>query len=458
MNRKMVLSGLLVIGALGAGGFGLYRLGLERGMATVSGDSAQHHAEPAAKSVVDPSRWGIAEGEAATRRHIETGLRAGDIDPVIGRAILYYHDPMMPGKKFEAPGKSPFMDMMLVPVYAAGAGTAAAESDTNAVTVSSRLQQNLGLRTGEVVEGTLAPVIRAVGAVAWNERRQVVVQARATGFVEKLYVQATLDRVVEGQPLFDVYVPDWVAVQQDYLLLRRTQTQGSDLDSLVDAARQRMRQAGMSAAQIAAIEKTGRLQRRITVYAPRAGVVTELMAREGSTVTPGMTLARITDMDTVWVQAEVPESQIAGLRDGDVVSAEAPALPGVQFEGQIQALLPEVNPSTRTRKARMELTNTEGRLVPGMLVHVQLRSAHVRSGLLIPTEALIPTGRRTLVMLAEADGHFRPVAVETGIEQGEQTEIRSGLVKGQKIVVSGQFLLDSEASVRGMEARAGGAP
>ena len=163
MNRKMVLSGLLVIGALGAGGFGLYRLGLERGMATVSGDSAQHHAEPAAKSVVDPSRWGIAEGEAATRRHIETGLRAGDIDPVIGRAILYYHDPMMPGKKFEAPGKSPFMDMMLVPVYAAGAGTAAAESDTNAVTVSSRLQQNLGLRTGEVVEGTLAPVIRAVG-------------------------------------------------------------------------------------------------------------------------------------------------------------------------------------------------------------------------------------------------------------------------------------------------------
>ncbi|NPU90661.1 MAG: efflux RND transporter periplasmic adaptor subunit [Gammaproteobacteria bacterium] len=458
MNRKMILPGLLVIGALGAGGFGLYRLGLEQGIANVSVGTAENHGGHAAKSTTDPSSWGIAEGEIATRRHIEAGLRAGDIDPVTGRVILYYQDPMMPGKKFEAPGKSPFMDMMLVPVYAGGANPAGVESDTDTVTVSPRLQQNLGLRVGEVVEGKLMPEIRAVGAVAWNERRQVVVQARATGFVEKLHVQATLDRVSEGQPLFDLYVPDWVAVQQDYLLLRRTQTQGNDLDSLLEAVRQRMRQAGMSAAQIASIEKTGRLQTRMSLYAPRAGVVTELMVREGSTVTPGMTLARITDTDSIWVQAEVPESQTAELREGDPVSAEAAALPGVRFEGQIQALLPEVNPSTRTRKARMELINTERRLVPGMLVHVQLRSTQARSGLLVPTEALIPTGRRTLVMLAEAEGHFRPVEVETGIEQGEQTEIRSGLFKGQKVVVSGQFLLDSAASLRGVEARAGGAP
>ena len=142
-----------------------------------------------------PVNLGIPEGEAATRRHIEAGLKAGEIDPITGRKVLYYHDPMVPGKKFEAPGKSPFMDMMLVPAYAGGEGT-----DASTVTVSPRIQQNLGLRTGEVTEGRLAPEILAVGAIAWNERDQVVVQARAMGFVEKLHVRATLDPVARGKP------------------------------------------------------------------------------------------------------------------------------------------------------------------------------------------------------------------------------------------------------------------
>ena len=160
---------------------------------------------------------GAAEGEAATRRHIETGLKAGDVDPVSGKRILYYHDPMVPGNKFDKPAKSPFMDMMLVPVFAEG------ESDQGKVTVSPRIQQNLGVRTTEVTEGMLAPQVSAVGNIAFNERDQAVVQTRAAGFVERLYVRATLDRVAKGQPLVDLYFPDWIAAQEEFLAVRRMQ-------------------------------------------------------------------------------------------------------------------------------------------------------------------------------------------------------------------------------------------
>lgn len=452
MNHKNIVIVLLVGGMLGGAGFGLYRLGLQQGMtlsaAPGGSTSVASERQAAATATVDPSTWGIPEGEAATRRHIEAGLKGGEVDPVTGRRVLYYHDPMVPGKKFEVPGKSPFMNMMLVPAYAGGEG-----ADASTVTVSSRIQQNLGQRTGEVTEGRLAPEILAVGALAWNERDQVVVQARSMGFVEKLHVRATLDPVARGQALFDLYVPDWVAAQEDFLALRRMR--GSDLAPLVDAARQRMRQAGMDEAQIGLVEKSNAVQARMTLHAPIGGVLTELTAREGSTVMPGMTLARINGIGTVWAHAEVPESQAARLRIGAPVKARSPALPGTVFEGHVQALLPEVNAGTRTLKARMELRNTAGRLVPGMFIQMTLFDHKGGKALLVPTEALIHTGIRTLVMAAEKDGTFRPVEVTTGIEADGMTEVHSGLQAGQKVVLSGQFLIDSEASLKGVEARLG---
>lgn len=443
MNKQQMVLSLIAAGALGAAGFGLYRMGVQQGMGHTPVVAEGVAAAQAA--VVDPSSWGIPEGGAATMRHMETGLKAGAVDPVTGRKILYYHDPMVPGKKFDAPAKSPFMDMMLVPAYAGSAG-----SDSGTVTVSSRIQQNLGVRTGEVVEGALTPEISAVGAIAWNERGQTNVQARATGFVEKLYVRATLDHVTKGQPLFELYVPDWVAAQEDYLSVRRMQ--GHNLETLVDAARQRMRQSGMSESQIALVQRSGQLQARTTITAPSSGVVTELMAREGSTVMPGMLLARINDLSTVWAQAEVPESQVAMLHPGSAVTATTPALPGQTFKGVVQALLPEVNAATRTRKARMELANHKGQLVPGMFVQMRLAEQTARSVLLVPSEALVRTGKRVLVMVAE-EGAFRPVEVQIGAEQNGQSEVLSGLAKGQKIVLSGQFLIDSEANLNGIEAR-----
>ncbi len=447
MKLKPLVIALVVIGALGAGGYGLYMFGMQRGMSMNAPATAAASTDAAASptATVGKLPQSIAEGEEATRRHIQAGLKAGDVDPSTGSKILYYHDPMMPGNKFDKPAKSPFMDMMLVPVYADAGG------DQNTVTVSPRIQQNLGVRTAEVTQGSLSPQGSAVGSIAFNERDQAVVQARATGYVEKLYVRATLDAVRQGQPLADLYVPDWIAAQEEFLSVRRMQ--GTDLAPLVDGARQRMRQVGMSDGQIRLVESSGNTQPRTTLTAPISGVVTELMVRDGMTVMAGATLFRINGLSTVWANAEVPESQAALVRPGARVQVKSPAFPGAAFDGKVQALLPEVNPSTRTLKARLELANPGSRLVPGMFVQMQFMDPRAEKSLLIPTEAVIQTGKRTVVILAEEGGRFRPVDVEAGIESAGQTEIKRGLKLGQRVVVSSQFLLDSEASLKGFEAR-----
>ena len=445
MKLKPLVISLVVVGAVGAGSYGLYMFGMQRGMGMNAPAAAASDAQTSQGAAPGKLPQSIAEGEAATRRHIQSGIKAGDVDPSTGSKVLYYHDPMVPGNKFDKPAKSPFMDMMLVPVYADG------DSDGSKVTVSPRIQQNLGVRTAEVTEGLLSPQVSAVGSIAFNERDQAVVQARATGYVEKLYVRATLDPVRQGQPLADLYVPDWIAAQEEFLSVRRMQ--GTDLESLVDGARQRMRQVGMNDAQIRLFESTGRAQPRITLTAPIGGVVTELMARDGMTVMSGATLFRINGLSTVWANAEVPESQAALVRPGAKVQAKSPAVPGVTFEGRVQALLPDVNASTRTLKARLELANPASRLVPGMFVQMQFMDQRTEKSLLIPTEAVIQTGKRTVVMLAEEGGKFRPVDVEAGIESSGQTEIKRGLKLGQRVVVSAQFLIDSEASLKGVEAR-----
>jgi Cu(I)/Ag(I) efflux system membrane fusion protein len=362
------------------------------------------------------------------------------------KKILYWHDPMVPGQKFDKPGKSPFMDMPLVPVYED-------QGSQGGVAVDPRMQQSLGVRVAEVRKGTLSPLVEAVGNVAYNERESAVVQARSNGFVERLHVRAALDPVRKGQPLAELYVPDWVAAQEEYLSVRRMS--GTRMEALVDGARQRMRLAGMSEAQIELVESTGKVQARLTLAAPIAGVIAELGAREGMTVAPGAMLFRINGLDTVWVNAELRETQAAEVRPGNGVEARTPALPAQVFKGKVGALLPEVNPATRTLKARVELANPHGELKPGMFATVNFAPAARKEALLVPSEAVIQTGKRSVVIVAQGEGRFAPVEVETGLEANGETEIRSGLEARQKVVLSGQFLIDSEASLRGAIARMG---
>lgn len=409
MNNKTIgaIAAATVLAA--AGGYGLYTLGLKRGAQATPPAAAQSE-----------------------------------------KKVLYWHDPMVPTQKFDKPGKSPFMDMQLVPVYAGEA------ADEGTVSISPRVQQNLGIRTAEVTRGSLAPAVHAVGSVAYNEREVVLVQARANGFVERLHVRAALDPVRKGQPLAELLIPDWVAAQEEYLSVRRMGS-GPGTEGLLDAARQRLRLAGMTDAQIARVEASGKAQPRMTINAPVSGVVSELDAREGMTVMAGAPLFRINGVGSVWVNAELPESLASQVRPGSEIEGSTAALPGVVFKGKVGAILPQVDQATRTLKARIELPNPRGELVPGMFVTLMARAPKGGAVLMVPSEALIRTGTRTVVMTLEKDGAFRPAEVETGAEANGQTEIRKGLQAGQRVVVSGQFLIDSEASLKGTLARLGDA-
>lgn len=448
MNKKNLLIGLVVLAALGGGGYGLWMLGMMQGMAMMSAPTspAAQGGDKGDMAKADPSTWNIPQGEAATRRHMDQGIKAGDVDPETGLRVLYYHDPMVPGRNFDSPGKSPFMDMMLVPEYAGAGG-----GDQSSVQISPRVEQNLGMRTVKVERVSLTPEVVADGTVGWNERDRSVLQARATGFVENLRVTATLDRVKKGSTLFTLYVPDWVAAQQEFLSLLNMK--GNGLDGLIAAARQRMMQVGMTASQIRTVERSGKLQTRVAVVAPRDGVVTQLMVREGMTVSSGMTMLEINGLDPVWVEAEVPESQASMVQPGNKVQAFSQAYPGEVFEGEVQTVLPQVNVNTRTIRARLSVSNPGGRLLPGMFVNMKLLDRSSPEQLALPSEAVIYTGRRSVVMLAKGEGRFTPTEIRTGQEVEGMVEVLEGLEEGQEVALSGQFLLDSEATLQGLETR-----
>ncbi len=363
---------------------------------------------------------------------------ASSADAPAGKTILYWFDPMVPQQHFDKPGKSPFMDMQLVPKYADEAG------GEGTVVIDPRVAQNLGVRTAAATTGSIERRIEAIGSVAWNERAVFVVQARSGGFVEKLYARAPLDPVAKGQPLVELLVPDWAAAQAEYLLLQHA---GKDA-GLAEAARNRLQLLGMSEEQIGLVEKAGQPQTRITLYAPLNGVIAELAVREGMTVMSGAMLFRLVDLSSVWVNAEVPEAQGAWLRPGTAVEARVPSFPGQVFRGRLSAILPEVNAATRTLRARVELANPGGRLKPGMFATLVFAQRAGSKALLVPSEAVIRTGERSVVIVAESEGKFRPHEVELGFESGGKSEIRKGLSEGAKVVVSGQFLIDSEASLR----------
>ncbi len=358
------------------------------------------------------------------------------------RPVLYWYDPMKPDQHFDKPGKSPFMDMELVPMYG---GESAAD---NGVRIDPRLTQNIGVRLATVEKGRLARGLEAVGTLTFNERLVTVVQARSAGLVERVYALAPNDVIPAGVPLADLRVPDWYGAQAEYLALRQAGEAG-----LAAAARVRLLQLGMSDALVAQVEKTGVPKAVVTVTVPQGGVLLELGVREGMTVMPGQTLARINGIGSVWLDTEVPEAQAAGLAVGLPVSATFTAWPGRVFTGRISALLPALERDTRTLRVRTEWPNPDGTLRPGLYARVSLLKPEGPDRLLIPSEAVIATGKRSVVIVAGDAGHFRPAEITPGREGDGKTEVLAGLHQGEQIVVSGQFLIDSEASLKGVLAR-----
>jgi Cu(I)/Ag(I) efflux system membrane fusion protein len=363
----------------------------------------------------------------------------------------YWYDPMHPSEHFDKPGKSPFMDMTLVPKCSETEGGASAAGATTAkdaapgsIAVDSRVVQNLGLRLAKVEQGSFARVVDTVGSVGVDEHRIEAVQVRQPGWVERLEVRAAGDSVRRGQLLAGIYSPDLLATQQEFLIAL-----GSNDPKLVEAARRRLALFGLSEAQITRVERTQQVERRVDYYAPFDGYVMDLGARQGAEVQPGNMLFQLADLNSVWITAEVPETQAAWLKPGDRAEVEVPALPGERFEGQVDFLYPELTQATRTLKVRVVVRNPRKHLRPGMFAAAHFRSMAQDHALTVPSEAVIKTGTRSFVIVADDDTHFRPARVRVGAEQGGRSEILEGLALGQNVVSSGQFLIDSEANLRG---------
>ncbi len=411
-------------------------------LATYMGHSTSRHA--ADSCMVQPP-VATAAGEAATRRHIKARLKAGDLDPEFGRRIRYYHDPMMPGKKFLLPGKSPFMDMMLVPVYEDDG------AESGGIQVSPRMQQNIGMRTAEVIEGKISAEFEFYGYVAFNETAQTVVQAKTNMYVERLHLRAPFEKVVKGQALAEISAPEWITAQDRYFGAKSTSN--GDREPIIEIARQRMRQLGMSDIQIAEIEAQGRPKATFTIYSPAAGLLAEVGVNEGGMAMVGATMFRIKGMESLWVQADAPEDVASRVRIGDPVRISAASGGDRPFEGHVIAFISDTAQPARRPQLRIEVPNRDNKLLPGMAVRVRYPYTGAVKRMLVPSEAVIHTGKRALVMVAEKGGFFSAVQVNVGLEGGGLAEIVGGLRVGQRVVASAQFLIDSEASLRGFEGR-----
>jgi membrane fusion protein, copper/silver efflux system len=370
------------------------------------------------------------------------GLGAGwwwGHDAADPRAPLYWHDPMVPGQRFDKPGKSPFMDMQLVPVYADE------RAQSGAVKVNSNVTQSLGIRLGKVTSEVIQPQLSAVGSVAFDEHLLQLVQARVTGYIARLYVKAPLEHVRRGQPLADITAPEWQQAAGEYAALLGDDSEYAK--TIRTAARHKLVVLGIPESAIANLERNRTATPTMTIFAPLDGVISELGVREGAAFMAGATLFRINGLRSVWVNAQVPEAQRYLISPNSAVTARATGWPGASFTGRLDAVLPAVDATTRTMMLRAVLDNTGGKLAPGMFVSLDVKGTAAAAQLIVPSEAVITTGQRKVVILARSDGSFDAVNITTGAETDRKTAILSGLQEGQSIVLSGQFLIDSEASL-----------
>ena len=350
-----------------------------------------------------------------------------------GQKILYWYDPMVPLEHYGNPDSLSSMGMKTQPKYADGT---AAPGQAPGVTVDPATQQNLGVRLATVESGVIESDMTVTGTIDFNQRNVAVIQARASGFVQRVYDRAPGDIIAAGAPLADVLVPEWGGAQAEYRAVQRTGDR-----ALIAASAQRLRLLGAPGAGGNGMT---------TIRSPIGGVIQTLDVRRGMTLSAGQTLAQVSGLGTVWLNAAVPEAQSAGIQVGRPVRIELTAFPGESVDGRIIAILPTTQAESRTLTTRIELPNRSGWLRPGMFATVHF-AGDAGGGLLVPSEAVIRTGKRDLVMVAVAGGRYRPVEVKVGREGGGKTQILAGLAQGQKIVASGQFLLDSEASLSGIE-------
>ena len=362
-----------------------------------------------------------------------------------GTKVLYWYDTMVPQEHFDHPGLSP-MGMQMVPKYANEG------ADPNIVRIDPATVQNLGIRTAAVERRVLMSAIRVPGSITWDLRKAITVSARVDGVVSQLYVRAPYTTITAGEPLATLLAPQWNSALAEYRALQLAQS--SDAKALRTAARERLEILGLSDADLRSAGR--RADGGITLHAPQAGVVVTLDVREGQQVSAGQTLMTVNSLSTVWIEAALPQAVAGTVHGGTPVSVTVDALPGRCFRGTVETLLPDIDAVTRTQRARIVLANPDGALSPGMFATVQLAPGGAKAVPVIPDDALITTGSQARVIVSEGNGHFRAMAVRTGRSSGGYTEILAGLEGSEKVVISGQFLIDSEARLSGVLDRLNG--
>jgi multidrug efflux pump subunit AcrA (membrane-fusion protein) len=380
--------------------------------------------------------------------------------------VLYWYDPMKPEVHFDHPGKSPFMDMDLMPRYAEEPPAAGrpVPPGFSVVRIPLERRQEIGVTTAKVERRPIGGAIETNGVVAEDEGRVYAVNAKFSGYIERLFVDRTGQSVRKGEPLLSAYSPDLVATEREYLLAvenaRRLagSTSGDaagDARALLEATRQRLRFWDIPESEIDRIEKSGQVSKSLVLPSPVSGVVLKKDALPGMAITAGMPLYTIADLSSVWVLADVYPSETASVSAGNKAEALASFLPGEVFRGRVDFVYPTLTEETRTVKVRVVLPNPRGLLKPGMYVRVAL-TARSREALSVPRTALIPTGERQIAFVESSPGVYAPREVKTGAQGRDFVEILSGLTPGETVVTSANFLIDSESRIGSLGAAPAG--
>jgi len=369
------------------------------------------------------------------------------------RKVLFYRSPMNPSVTSPVPAKDE-MGMDYIPVYADGGG---AEAPAGTVSIDPTIVQNIGVRTAPVESRTLGRTIRTVGRVDYDEQGLVRVHLRSEGWVERLAVTDTGQSVRRGQALLTLYSPQIVSAEQEYLLALRGVTALSpdapqeivdQARALRDSSAERLRLLGAPQSEVERLRNGGEVRREITLTAPASGIVQSIGVREGQFVSAQTEAFRIADLTSVWVLADLYEDEVPWVREGDVAEVSLHGLPGEPLQARVDYLYPYLEGKTRTQKVRLRLRNPGLKLKPDMYADVTLRAARRVEAVTVPESAIVRSGTRATVFVVRAPGRFEPREVRTGVAADGNVQVLDGLAAGEDVVVSSQFLIDSESKLR----------
>lgn len=369
------------------------------------------------------------------------------------RKVLYWYDPMHPQYKADKPGKAPDCGMDLVPKYA---DEQSAQMAPGTVMISADKQQLIGVRTEEVKREALTREVRTTGQITADETKIAHVHVKVNGFIDKIYVDYIGQLVKKGQPLFTLYSPDLVSTQEEYLIAKRGEktlgtsqfaevAQGSQ--SLLRSSRERLKLWDISDEQIKKLDETGEVSRTLTFYSPIAGFVMDRKAFPQTSVNPDVELYTVSDLSTIWVNADVYEYEVPFVKVGQRAEMQLSYYPGKTWSGRVSFIYPTVDPTTHTVKVRIEFPNLEFQLRPQMFADVQLKIDYGKQ-IVVLQEAVLDSGKEQSVFVAHEGGSFEPRKITTGAKLDGKVVVLSGLKAGETVVTSGNFLIDSESRLK----------